>query len=128
MAGKKTSGKKRETRMADITIWHNPRCSKSRQTLALLTACGMDPAIRLYLEDVPSVAELTQLLDQLGQPVSVLLRNGEADYKEHFADVTDEASCLQLLVRYPKVIERPVVIAGDRAVLGRPPENVLELL
>lgn len=114
--------------MADITIWHNPRCSKSRQTLALLTARGIDPTIRLYLEDVPSVAELTQLLDQLGQPVSVLLRKGEADYKEHFADVTDEASCLQLLARYPKVIERPVVIAGDRAVLGRPPEKVLELL
>ena len=114
--------------MADITIWYNPRCSKSRQTLALLTARGIDPTIRLYLEDVPSVVELTQLLDHLGQPVSVLMRKGEADYKEHFADVTDEASCLQLLVRYPKVIERPVVIAGDRAVLGRPPENVLELL
>lgn len=115
--------------MSDMIIWHNPRCSKSRQTLALLTERGVKPVIRLYLEDPPQIAELRQLLDFLGQPVAALLRKGEADYKEYFADLADdEAACLALLARYPKVIERPVVIAGNRAVLGRPPENVLELL
>jgi arsenate reductase len=123
--------------MSEITIWHNPRCSKSRQTLALLTERGIVPTIRLYLEDPPDVTELRQLLDLLGQPVAVLLRKGEADYKEHFAGLAgdmaaglagDMAACLELLSRYPKVIERPVVIVGNRAVLGRPPENVLALL
>lgn len=115
--------------MSEITIWHNPRCSKSRQTLALLTERGIVPTIRLYLEDPPDVTELRQLLDLLGQPVAVLLRKGEADYMEHFAGLAgDMAACLELLSRYPKVIERPVVIVGNRAVLGRPPENVLALL
>ncbi len=125
--------------MSDMTIWHNPRCSKSRQTLALMQENGVEPRIRLYLEDPPDVAELRRLLDLLGQPVTALLRKGRGGLQEHFAanagDETagdnlagDETACLELLARYPKVIERPVVIAGNRAVLGRPPENVLALL
>ena len=120
--------------MSDMTIWHNPRCSKSRQTLALMQENGVEPRIRLYLEDPPDVAELRRLLDLLGQPVTALLRKGEADYKQHFAAIAgnetagNETACLELLARYPKVIERPVVIVGNRAVLGRPPENVLALL
>ena len=135
--------------MSDMTIWHNPRCSKSRQTLALLQENGVEPRIRLYLEDPPDLAELRRILDLLGQPVTTLLRKGEADYKAHFTAIAgndragddqagdnqagndlagNETACLELLARYPKVIERPVVIAGDRAVLGRPPENVLALL
>lgn len=115
--------------MSDMTIWHNPRCSKSRQTLALMQENGVEPVIRLYLEDPPDAAELRRLLDLLGQPVTALLRKGEAEYKEHFAAIAGDATaCLELLACYPKVIERPVVIAGNRAVLGRPPENVLALL
>ena len=116
--------------MSDITIYHNPRCSKSRQTLALIEEKGISPEIVLYLETPPTAAELKGLLGKLGIPARQLLRKGEDDYKSlGLADdsLTDDA-LVQAMASHPKLIERPIVVTGKRAVLGRPPENVLELL
>ena len=117
--------------MADkATIYHNPRCSKSRQTLALLQEQGVEPEIVLYLDDTPDATQLAKLVAMLGLEPRQLLRRGEAVYKElglANADLSD-AELLQAMADHPKLIERPIVVKGQRAVLGRPPENVLELL
>ncbi len=113
-----------------IRIYHNPRCSKSRQALALLREAGHEPEIVEYLKTPPSEAELARLLGLLGMAPEELMRKGEADYKAHFRGRDlgrDEA--IRLMTQYPKVIERPIVVVDDaRAVVGRPPERVLELL
>lgn len=116
--------------MSDFVIFHNPRCSKSRQTLELLRQHGVEPEIRLYLEQTPVAAEIESLLSGLGIGARALLRRSEADYKEQgLADTgLGDDELVQAMVRFPKLIERPIVTRGDRAVLGRPPENVLELL
>lgn len=113
-----------------VTIYHNPRCSKSRQTLALLQQRGIEPEIVLYLDSPPDAATLRQLLVKLGLKPRDILRRGEDAYKENHLD-DPELSDVQLvdaMVRYPKLIERPIVVNGDRAALGRPPENVLTIL
>ena len=112
------------------TIWHNPRCSKSRQTLQLLEERGIAPEIVLYLENSPDAETLRGLLSKLGISARQLLRKGEAEYKERgLADESlSEAALIQAMVDAPKLIERPIVVRGDRAVLGRPPENALELI
>lgn len=116
--------------MPEYTIYHNPRCSKSRQTLALLEEKGISPEIVLYLEHTPSAADLKALLGKLGIPARQLLRKGEEDYKT--LGLADESlgdeELVATMVEHPKLIERPIVVSGERAVLGRPPENVLELL
>ena len=113
----------------DLTIWHNPRCSKSRQTLALLEEKGLSPVVRLYLEDAPSVAEITETLQKLGKTPRDLMRTGEADYKEQgLANVDDEVALVAAMHATPKLIERPVVFKGNKAAVGRPPESVLEIL
>ena len=116
--------------MSDVIIYHNPRCSKSRQTLALLEENGVQPEIVHYLEDVPSAADIREILDKLGISARDLLRSGEADYKEN--NLKDPAlgddTIIDFMVRFPKLIQRPIVVKGDRAALGRPPENVLALL
>lgn len=116
--------------MSEFTIFHNPRCSKSRQTLQLLEQHGVAPEIVLYLEQPPSKLLLKQLLDKLGVSARELLRKGEDEYRElGLADTTlSEAALLEAMHTHPKLIERPIVVKGERAVLGRPPENVLELL
>lgn len=116
--------------MSEYVIFHNPRCSKSRQTLQLLQEHGVEPEIRLYLEQPPGVAELKGLLGKLGIEARALLRRSEADYKEqNLADKNlGDDQLLEAMASFPKLIERPIVVAGERAVLGRPPENVLELL
>lgn len=113
-----------------ITIYHNPRCSKSRQTLQLLQDNGIEPKQVLYLENPPSVSELSALLNKLGLTPRALLRSGEDAYKAlGLADKTlSDAELLSAMVENPKLIERPIVVKGSKAVLGRPPENVLELL
>jgi arsenate reductase len=113
-----------------ITIFHNPRCSKSRATLALLQQRGLEPAIRLYLEDPPDAAELRDILRRLGIPPRQLLRKGEAEYREQgLADETlDDAALIAAMAATPKLIERPIVLAGKRAAIGRPPEAVLDIL
>lgn len=113
-----------------ISIYHNPRCSKSRQTLQLLLEKGIEPEIREYLKDVPDADEIRQLLEALGISARELLRVKEAEYKEaglDNADLDDDA-VIAAMVQYPKLIERPIVINGDRARIGRPPEAVLEIL
>ena len=116
--------------MDDITIYHNPRCSKSRQTLEILRDKGIEPTIILYLETPPSVAELSGLLQKLGKKPTDITRKGEADYKSFFSapDTLDVTAYLELMIQYPKTIERPIIVRGDRAVIGRPPEQVLTLL
>jgi arsenate reductase len=116
--------------MSEITIYHNPRCSKSRQTLQLLEAHGVTPNIVLYLENPLSKKQLQDLLKKLGIDARALLRKGEDEYKQLnlAAANLSEAALLDAMVAHPKLIERPIVVRGARAVLGRPPENVLELL
>ena len=109
-------------------IWHNPRCTKSRQTLALLEERGVEPTVRRYLDDPPTATEIRRVLDALGFDARSLMRKREAEYRElGLADVDDESALVEAMASHPKLIERPVVIHGDRAALGRPPENVLTL-
>lgn len=112
------------------TIYHNPRCSKSRQTLQLLQAKGIEPDIVLYLDTPPDSAALKQLLEKLGISPRELLRRGEADYKENNLKNTElsDAELIDYMVRFPKLIERPIVVNGAKAALGRPPEAVLDIL
>ena len=112
-----------------VTIWHNPRCSKSRQTLALLEENGISPNVRLYLEDAPSAAEINDVLTKLGRGARALMRTKEADYKEQkLANIEDEAALIDAMAKTPKLIERPIVLQGDKAAVGRPPEGVLKIL
>ena len=113
-----------------ITIFHNPRCSKSRATLALLQENGVEPDIRLYLQDPPDASELQGILDKLGKSPRELMRKGEAQYKEQgLADANlDDNALLAAMVATPKLIERPIVLANGKAAVGRPPESVLEIL
>lgn len=115
--------------MSAITIYHNPRCSKSRQTLALLEERGVQPKVVLYLETPPSASEITALLKKLGMTASQFVRRGEDDYVA--AGLTRESSekdIVAAMARHPRLIERPIVVRGNKAVLGRPPENVLALI
>lgn len=115
--------------MTEFQIYHNPRCSKSRNTLALLQEHGVQPEVILYLETPPDRKVLQALLAALNKQPSELVRLGEADYKEAgLSKASDEAAVLDAMVAFPKLIERPIVVAGERAILGRPPENVLELI
>lgn len=112
-----------------MKIYHNPRCSKSRQALQLIREQGLEPEIILYLESPPTKAELRDIFKKLGKNADDILRKGEADYKAHFTAIsrTDEKVLIDLLVAYPKVTKRPIVVAGVKAVIGRPPEAILAL-
>lgn len=116
--------------MTEFVIFHNPRCSKSRQTLTLLQKNGIDPTQRLYLQDPPDAETLQTLLSALGIPARELLRTGEPIYTE--LDLADEnlsdEEIIDAMICSPILIERPIVVHGNRAVLGRPPENVLALI
>lgn len=113
-----------------IQILHNPRCSKSRQTLALLEENGVTPEIVEYLKNPPTTDELMAIVAKLGVSLRDIIRTKEAEYKEVGADNTDlsEQELAELLVNTPKLIERPIVINADKAAVGRPPENVLAIL
>jgi arsenate reductase len=112
-----------------MTIWHNPRCSKSRAALALLKEHGVEPTVVRYLDDAPTRAQLVDLLQRLGtdDPRSIT-RTGEKLYRELRLIEVDADVLLDALVANPILIERPIALLGDRAVVGRPPEKVLELL
>lgn len=115
--------------MSNFTIYHNPRCSKSRATLALLEAHGVKPDIVEYLKNPPTSAELQAIVQKLGISPQDLVRKGEDVYREKYAGKTlTDAQWLAAMARDPVLIERPIVISGRRAVLGRPPENVELLL
>ena len=116
--------------MSEYTIYHNPRCSKSRQTLAILQEKGIQPEVILYLETPLDPDQLSTLIKKLGIQARDLLRKGEDDYRQlGLKDPSiSETDILDAMSRHPKLIERPIVVKGDKAVLGRPPENVLELI
>ena len=112
-----------------ITIWHNPRCSKSRQTLALLEERGHAVTIRRYLDLPPTAEELRAALALLGLPAIGLTRTGETAFKDlGLAKDADDDTLVAALAATPKLIERPVVFANGKAALGRPPEAVLDIL
>lgn len=112
-----------------MRIYHNPRCSKSRQTLDLIREAGIEPQIIDYLNDIPSEQELAELVEMLGISAEQLVRKGEDDYRLHFkGKALTDADWIRAMVRYPKLIERPIVVNNKKAVLGRPPENVRKLL
>jgi arsenate reductase len=113
-----------------VTIYHNPRCSKSRQTLQLLRDKGIEPNIVEYLSTPPNPAELSDILNRLGLEPRDLMRKKEAEYAEAGLDNPglSREELIQRMVDYPKVIERPIVLKDNKAAVGRPPENVLEIL
>jgi arsenate reductase len=113
-----------------IRILHNPRCSKSRATLALLQQQGIEPEITLYLETPPAADEIISILEMLGMKPRDLMRRGEAEYKEQGLDnesLSDD-ELIEAMMATPKLIERPIVLNRDRAAIGRPPESVLKIL
>lgn len=116
--------------MTDITIYHNPRCSKSRQALQLLRDHGKDPVIVEYLKQPLSEIQIKRLLKILGMKPRELMRRKESEYSDLGLDdpKVSEAKLIKAMVEHPVLMERPVVVAGDRAVVGRPPEKVAEIL
>lgn len=113
-----------------IEIWHNPRCSKSRETLALLEQKNITPKVYLYLDEKPDAQAIQAVLKQLGISARELLRNSEDAYKtQNLKDKTlSDDTLISAMVNEPKLIQRPIVINGNQARLGRPPEDVLEIV
>ncbi|OUR64229.1 arsenate reductase (glutaredoxin) [Methylophaga sp. 42_25_T18] len=116
--------------MSEISIFHNPRCSKSRQTLALLEQQNIQPEIIEYLKIPPTVPQLNDIITMLNIEPRALLRKGEALYKElDLADLSlSNEQLIDIMCRNPKLIERPIVISNGKAKIGRPPESVLDIL
>ena len=116
--------------MTDLTLYHNPRCSKSRGALELLEARGLTPTVVRYLDTPLTAAQLNDLLRKLNISARQLLRTGEEDYKTlNLADSSlSEDQLIKAMATHPKLIERPILVAGDKAVIGRPPEKILELV
>jgi len=116
--------------MSQVTIYHNPRCSKSRQTLELIREQGIEPVVREYLKEAPSEQELKQVLASLNISPRELLRTKEAEYKETGLDNLElsDAEVISIMMKTPKLIERPIVLKDGQARIGRPPESVLEIL
>ncbi|ANC02294.1 arsenate reductase (glutaredoxin) [Pseudomonas putida] len=116
--------------MTDLTLYHNPRCSKSRGALELLEERGLAPTVVRYLDTPPDAATLKALLGKLGIGARQLLRSGEDEYKalDLANPALTDAQLIDAMVQHPKLIERPILVAGDKAVIGRPPEKVLEIL
>ena len=112
-----------------IKIYHNPRCRKSREGLAIVESSGKDFEIVNYLEEVPSKNELLKVLSYLSLSPEQLVRKNEAIWKEKFkGENLSDDQIIDAMLEYPKLIERPIVIKGDRAVIGRPSEKIIELL
>jgi len=115
-----------------LKIYHNPRCSKSRKTLEIIREAGVEPGIVLYLEDTPAAADILDMAGRLGKSVADLLRRGERTFKDatDLPDLSNDAALADWVEAHPIVLERPIVVdtASGKAVIGRPPENVKELL
>ncbi|MBZ9778157.1 arsenate reductase (glutaredoxin) [Psychroflexus sp. CAK8W] len=112
-----------------ITIYHNPRCKKSREGLAILEASGNEFEIVKYLEEVPSKEEISSILNKLNISPMDLVRTQEKIWKENFKGKSlSDAEVIDAILEYPKLIERPIVINGDKAVIGRPPEDIKRIL
>ena len=111
-----------------LTIYHNPRCTKSRQTLELLESKGLKPTVVEYLKTPPSAAELTRIVKLLGVPASAILRKVEAKEAGIDPSALSEKDLIAAMVKHPAAIERPIVVTATKAAIGRPPENVLSIL
>lgn len=113
-----------------IKIYHNPRCSKSRQTLALIRERGIEPEIVEYLKTPPSPDGLKRIIDQLGIAPAELLRTGEKEYRELGLDRSDvdDTAVIDAMCEHPRLMQRPIVVVGEDARIGRPPEAVTEIL
>jgi len=118
----------RQDKSEMITIYHNPRCSKSRETLQLLHDRGLAPRVIEYLDTPPTLSELEKIIDLLGIKPTELLRRKEPEFKLSQLDNASDAEILRAMVTHPVLIERPIVVAGNKAAIGRPPENVLTIL
>lgn len=116
--------------MSESILLHNPRCSKSRGALQLLQDKNLNPTVVHYLETPPTADELQEILRKLGIPARQLLRTGEDEYKSlGLADASlSDSALIQAMVKHPKLIERPILVVGEKAIIGRPPEKVLEIL
>lgn len=115
--------------MSQLKILHNPRCSKSRKTLEIIQHKGTDVEVIKYLETPPDSIQLARIVDLLGVNVDDVMRKGEEDFKKHIKDKKlSDAEKIEILSNHPKIIERPIVFNEKKAIIGRPPENVLELL
>ena len=115
--------------MSDITVWHNPRCSKSRETIKLLEEQGIESNVVKYLDEALTFQRVEELLNMLGMEPRELMRTKEAIYRElKLKDEHDPKRLIEAMVAHPKLIERPIVIKNGKAVIGRPIENVVELL
>ncbi|HEX5000587.1 MAG TPA: arsenate reductase (glutaredoxin) [Terriglobia bacterium] len=115
--------------MESVTIYHNPRCGKSRATLALLEDNGVQPRVIEYLKTPPNAGELQEICRKLGIRPVELVRKGEDIYKSEYAGKTlSDAQWIEVMIRHPILIERPIVVRGSEAVIGRPPDNVLRLI
>ncbi len=115
----------------NVTIWHNPRCSKSRATLAILQEQGIEPRIITYLDTPPSVDEIKNTLSLLGMDSArALMRKGEAEYEDNDLDnsTLSEDALINAMTKHPRLIERPIVFSAGKASIGRPPESVLEII
>lgn len=112
-----------------VTIYHNPRCSKSRQTLALLQEQGIEPIVVEYLKDILDVDTLSAICEKLGGSAHAMLRPKESEYKQAgLSKESGDEDVLKALSEHPKLLERPIVTNGDKAAIGRPPERVLDIL
>ena len=115
--------------MSTIKIYHNPRCSKSRKTLEIIEQQGHEPEIIKYLDTPPTEKEIELVLSKLNLEPRELMRKNEIEYKQFFKDESlTKENLIALMHKYPKVIERPIVLANNKAVIGRPPESVLDIL
>ena len=115
--------------MSDLQLWHNPRCSKSRQALALLQDRGIEPKVFLYLDTPPDRVRLDQILEKLGIVAAELLRTGQNEWKSSgLTKDAPEDQLRDLIVSHPILIERPILERKDKAIIGRPPEQILDLL
>ena len=116
--------------MNDLTIYHNPRCSKSRQTLQIIKDCGLKPAVVEYLKTPLKRSELENISRLLKKRPKEFIRKNEVDFKENnIKDIIEnDSELINKMVKFPKIIERPIIVYRKKAVIGRPPENVFELL
>ncbi|MDD5372825.1 MAG: arsenate reductase (glutaredoxin) [Sulfurimonas sp.] len=115
--------------MSEITIWHNPKCSKSREAMEILNNGGYEASVVKYLEDSPDEVQIREVLKMLGVSARELMRTKEELYTElNLADELDEDKLILAMVKHPKLIERPVIIKGSRAIIGRPSEKIIKFL
>ena len=116
--------------MNDLIIYHNPRCSKSRQALQIIKDHGIQPIVLEYLKVPLKESELENICRLLNKRPKEFVRKNEADFKENNIKniIEDDSELINKMVKFPKIIERPIILCGDKAVIGRPPENVLEVL